>query len=40
LGEPLAAVSVSVPIHRFPAAQRATLIEALLQSGAKAAAQA
>lgn len=40
LGEPLAAVSVSVPIHRFPATHRASLIETLLQSGAKAAAQA
>jgi DNA-binding IclR family transcriptional regulator len=40
LGEPLAAVSVSVPIHRFPANHRVTLIEALLQMGQKAAAQA
>ena len=29
-GEPLAAVSVSVPVHRFPAAQRTALIRALL----------
>lgn len=28
-GEPLAAVSVSVPVHRFPAAQRAALIRAM-----------
>jgi len=40
LGEPLAAVSVSVPIHRFPTANRASLIDALLQSISKAAAQA
>ncbi|MEO6003955.1 MAG: IclR family transcriptional regulator [Opitutus sp.] len=40
LGEPLAAVSVSVPIHRFPATHRTALIEALLQTGQKAAAQA
>ena len=31
LGEPLAAVSVSVPVHRFPAAQRAALIAAMLE---------
>lgn len=30
-GEPLAAISVSVPVHRFPAAQRAALIRAVLQ---------
>jgi len=29
-GEPLAAISVSVPVHRFPAAQRTALIRALL----------
>ena len=40
LGEPLAAVSVSVPVHRFPTNHRAALIEALLQSGQKTAAQA
>jgi len=28
-GEPLAAVSVSVPVHRFPAGQRAALIRAV-----------
>jgi DNA-binding IclR family transcriptional regulator len=32
LGEPLAAVSVSVPVHRFPARQRAALITAMIQS--------
>lgn len=32
LGEPLAAVSVSVPVHRFPARQRAAIIAALLQT--------
>lgn len=32
LGEPLAAVSVSVPVHRFPARQRATIIAAMLQT--------
>jgi DNA-binding IclR family transcriptional regulator len=36
LGEPLAAVSVSVPVHRFPAAQRTALIEALQHAGQKA----
>ena len=40
LGEPLAAVSVSVPIHRFPASQRASLIAALLQTGQRAMAHA
>lgn len=30
LGEPLAAVSLSVPVHRFPARQRAAMIAALL----------
>jgi DNA-binding IclR family transcriptional regulator len=40
LGEPLAAISVSVPVHRFPAAQRAALIEALHHSGLKAVANA
>lgn len=29
-GEPLAAISVSVPVHRFPASQRTALIRALL----------
>lgn len=31
-GEPLAAVSVSVPVHRFPVRQRAALIAAMLES--------
>lgn len=35
LGEPLAAISVSVPVHRFPAARRAALIEALQHAGHK-----
>jgi DNA-binding IclR family transcriptional regulator len=30
LGEPLAAVSLSVPVHRFPARQRQAMIAALL----------
>jgi len=30
LGEPLAAISLSVPVHRFPARQRAAMIAALL----------
>ena len=30
MGEPLAAVSVAVPVHRFPARRRAALIAALL----------
>lgn len=38
LGEPLAALSVSVPLHRFPPAQRTALIHAVLQSGPAAAA--
>lgn len=38
LGEPLAAISVSVPIHRFPPAQRGALIHAVLQAGPAAAA--
>ena len=29
LGEPLAAVSVSVPVHRFPASRRAALVQAM-----------
>jgi DNA-binding IclR family transcriptional regulator len=32
LGEPLAAVSVSVPIHRFPVLQRTALIAAMLEN--------
>ena len=32
LGEPLAAVSVAVPIHRYPARQRTALIAALLHA--------
>lgn len=34
-GEPLAAISVSVPVHRFPAAQRAALIRAVLQTSVR-----
>ncbi len=34
--EPLAAVSVSVPVHRFPVAQRTALIEALQHAGQRA----
>ncbi len=30
LGEPLGAVSVSVPVHRFPARQRAAIVAAML----------
>jgi DNA-binding IclR family transcriptional regulator len=30
LGEPLAAISVAVPVHRYPARQRAALVAALL----------
>ena len=37
LGEPLAAVSVSVPVHRFPASQRAALVAAVRQFRDKAA---
>jgi DNA-binding IclR family transcriptional regulator len=40
LGEPLAAVSVSVPVHRFPARQRAALIAAMLEIRPVAAASA
>lgn len=40
LGEPLAAVSVSVPVHRFPAAQRAALIAAMLEDRERPAASA
>lgn len=36
IGEPLAAVSVSVPVHRFPAAQRASLIRAMEETAHKA----
>ena len=36
-GEPLAAISVSVPVHRFPAAQRAALIRSVQQVTARAA---
>lgn len=35
LGEPLAAVSVSVPVHRFPPEHRSELIDALLLTGSK-----
>ncbi len=35
-GEPLAAISVSVPVHRFPAAQRAALVRAVQQVSARA----
>jgi DNA-binding IclR family transcriptional regulator len=38
LGEPLAAISVSVPLPRFPATQRSALIHAILKSEAAAAA--
>jgi DNA-binding IclR family transcriptional regulator len=31
MGEPLAAVSVSVPVHRFPARRRAALVATLLE---------
>ncbi|MBL9206436.1 MAG: IclR family transcriptional regulator [Opitutaceae bacterium] len=37
LGEPLAAISVSVPVHRFPAARKKALIEAMLQVGRQSA---
>ncbi len=40
LGEPLAAVSVSVPVHRFPATQRASLIAAMLEDRERPAASA
>ena len=40
LGEPLAAISVSVPIHRFPATQRTALTVALQRAGQKALAHA
>ncbi|MBL9214032.1 MAG: IclR family transcriptional regulator [Opitutaceae bacterium] len=39
-GEPLAAVSVSVPVHRFPASRRAELVAALLDGRSRAAASA
>ncbi len=32
MGEPLAAVSLSVPVHRFPARQRAAMIAVMLQT--------
>lgn len=40
LGEPLAAVSVAVPIHRYPARQRTALIAALLHTRDRASASA
>jgi len=40
LGEPLAAVSVAVPNHRYPARQRTALIAALLQARDRASASA
>ena len=40
LGEPLAAVSVSVPVHRFPAERRTALIAAMLGDRAHPAASA
>ncbi|MSU52151.1 MAG: IclR family transcriptional regulator [Opitutia bacterium] len=40
LGEPLAAVSVSVPVHRFPAPRRSALIGALLAAREAAVAHA
>ncbi len=36
LGEPLAAISVSVPVHRFPVARRTALIEALRKLSGRA----
>ena len=39
-GEPLAAVSVSVPVHRFPMVQRTALIRAVQQAAAPALAEA
>jgi DNA-binding IclR family transcriptional regulator len=39
-GEPLAAVSVSVPVHRFPAGRRAALIRAVQAASARALAHA
>lgn len=38
LGAPLAAISVSVPTHRFPPAQRTALIQAVQQAGSSLAA--
>jgi DNA-binding IclR family transcriptional regulator len=40
LGEPLAAISVSVPVHRFPAEQRTRLIRAMQELPAATAARA
>jgi DNA-binding IclR family transcriptional regulator len=40
LGEALAAVSVSVPVHRFPVRQRAALAAAMLEGRFIAAASA
>ncbi len=40
LGEPLAAVSVAVPVHRFPVRQRTALITAMLERRPLAAASA
>jgi len=40
LGEPLAAISVSVPVHRFPAARRSALIAAIHRPGERDLAQA
>jgi DNA-binding IclR family transcriptional regulator len=39
-GEPLAAISVSVPVHRFPAARRTALMAAMLAWRERAAASA
>lgn len=39
-GEPLAAISVSVPVHRFPAGQRARLIRAMQEIASPVAAHA
>lgn len=40
LGEPLAAISVAVPIHRYPPRQRAALIASLLEARDRAPASA
>ena len=40
LGEPLASVSVSVPVHRFPAQQQAALVAVMLQAREQIAAPA
>jgi len=40
LGEPLAAISVAVPVHRFPERQRTALVAAMLELGPLSAASA